>query len=141
MVVKYNELNAQQFLNIYRSVGWEAPTLKQVECALENSEAVFSLEENGSPVGMVRIIGDGGLSFYIKDFAIIPDHQNQGLGSILLKEVENYVKCSIQPQWAVSLELISSQPGQKFYEKHGFEPRPNDWDGPGMMKMIRSENS
>ena len=80
------------------------------------------------------------MSFYIKDFAIIPEYQNQGLGSILLDEVENYIKTSLPSGWAVSLELISSQQGQAFYEKHGFEPRPNDWDGPGMMKMIQSKN-
>lgn len=140
MEVKNNELNAKQFLEIYNSVGWEAPTFNQVECALKNSTAVFSLEIEGKPIDMVRIIGDGGMSFYIKDFAIIPEYQNQGLGSILLDEVENYIKTSLPSGWAVSLELISSQQGQAFYEKHGFEPRPNDWDGPGMMKMIQSKN-
>lgn len=25
-----------------------------------------------------------------------------------------------------------------FQERHGFEQHPNDWDGPGMFKMIRA---
>lgn len=37
----------------------------------------------------------------------------------------------------VSLELISTLEAQAFYEKMGFEPRPCDWNGPGMFKMIR----
>ena len=38
---------------------------------------------------------------------------------------------------AVGMELISSKEAVGFYQKHGFEERPCDWDGPGMFKMIR----
>lgn len=31
-------------------------------------------------VGMVRLIGDGGISFYIKDFAVVPTCQSMGVG-------------------------------------------------------------
>jgi len=48
------------------------------------------------------------------------------------------VQQSIAPGWAVSLELISSQSAVGFYERHGFEVRPNEWDGPGMFKMVRA---
>lgn len=87
---------------------------------------------------MVRLIGDGGMSFYIKDFAVVPSAQSQGVGHALLAELEHYVQQSIAPGWAVSLELISSQSAVGFYERHGFEVRPNEWDGPGMFKMVRA---
>ena len=48
-----------------------------------------------------------------------------------------YIKEHINPDWAVSLELISSKEAVGFYQKHGFEERPSGWDGPGMFKMIR----
>lgn len=35
------------------------------------------------------------------------------------------------------MELISSKEAVGFYQKHGFEKRPCEWDGPGMFKMIR----
>lgn len=38
---------------------------------------------------------------------------------------------------AVGMVLISSKEAVGFYQKHGFEERPCDWDGPGMFKMIR----
>ena len=40
-------------------------------------------------------------------------------------------------EWAVSPELISTIEAQPFYEKLGFEARPCESDGQGMLKMIR----
>ena len=103
--------------------------------ALANTAATFTAMLNDEPVGMVRLIGDGGMSFYIKDFAVVPSAQSQGVGHALLADLERYVQQSIAPGWAVSLELISSQGAVGFYERHGFEVRPNEWDGPGMFGL------
>ena len=86
---------------------------------------------------MVRLIGDGGMSFYVKDFAVIPDYQDKGVGTALMESLEKYIRDNKVPDWAVSLELISSQEAVRFYQKKGFEERLNDWDGPGMFKMVR----
>ena len=86
---------------------------------------------------MARLIGDKGMSFYIKDFAVIPSYQAKGVGTLLISAMEKYVKDSISSDWAVSLELISTKEAVSFYKKKGFEERPCKWDGPGMFKMIR----
>ena len=77
--IKINALTAEAFLALYTSVGWEPPCEAQVRTALQNSLATFTAFEEGTPVGMARLIGDGGMSFYIKDFAILPSHQGKGL--------------------------------------------------------------
>ena len=136
MEVKINTLTPEVFLLLYQSVGWKAPCVEQVRIALEKTIATFTCYDNNIPVGMVRLIGDGGMSFYIKDFAVIPSHQGKGVGTLLMGSLEKYIK-DIKKEWAVSLELISTKEAILFYKKHGFEERPCDWDGPGMFKMIR----
>ena len=131
----------ERCLQLYRSVGWEAPGMDQVRTALANTAATFTAMLNDEPVGMVRLIGDGGMSFYIKDFAVVPSSQSQGVGHALLTELERYVRQSIAPGWAVSLELISSQGAIGFYERHGLEARAKKWDGHGMFKQGRAEYS
>lgn len=137
MTVTINTLTPEQFLALYRSVGWQPPGIDQVETALRGTLATFTAHEGGQPVGMLRLLGDGGMSFYIKDFAVLPAWQSRGAGSLLLAAAESYLRAHICPGWAVSLELISTREAVPFYKKKGFEERPCAWDGPGMLKMIR----
>ena len=59
------------------------------------------------------------------------------MGTGLLMALERYVRDCKPRDWAVSLELISSREAVSFYRRFGFEERPCDWDGPGMLKMVR----
>lgn len=136
MRIETNSLTPDLFLSLYASVGWEPPCKAQVEAALAHTLATFTAYEGETPLGMVRLLGDGGMSFYVKDFAVIPAAQGKGAGTSLLKAAEEYILARMAPGWAVSLELISSQEATGFYRHHGFDPRPNDWDGPGMFKML-----
>lgn len=136
MTIQINTLSPDLFLQLYRSVGWDAPGMDQIEKALEGSLTTFCACDGDMPVGMARLIGDGGMSFYIKDFAVLPDYQGQGVGRALMNAMESWIEKQLKPGWAVSLELISSKGREPFYENFGFEQRPNDWDGAGMMKMV-----
>ena len=137
MEIRINTLTPELFLALYRSVGWEPPCIEQVQTALQNTLATFTCYDGDRPVGMARVIGDGGMSFYIKDFAVVPSSQGKGVGKCLLTALEQYVKECKPLEWAVSLELISSKDAVDFYERFGFEKRPCDGVGPGMFKMIR----
>ena len=139
MIVKRDTLTPELFLELYTSVGWEPPCIEQVRVALEHTASTFVAYDNSQPVGMVRLIGDGGMSFYLKDFAVIPDYQGKSAGTLLINAVEASIRDAIAPGWAVSLELISTRDAVPFYLMKGFEERPCDWDGPGMFKMIRKE--
>ena len=136
MTVQINELSPDLFLHLYRSVGWDAPGVDQITKALDGSLATFCAYDGNIPVGMARLIGDGGMSFYIKDFAVLPEYQGQGVGRTLMNAMESWIQEQMKPGWAVSLELISSKGAEAFYEKFGFVQRPNDWDGAGMLKMV-----
>lgn len=95
MEVQVNALTPELFLELYTSVGWEPPCTAQVKMALENTIATFTSYDNGRAVGMVRLIGDGGMSFYIEDFAVVPTCQSMGVGTILMERLERYIKETI----------------------------------------------
>ena len=137
MTVQTNLLTPKLFLELYQSVGWEAPGLDQITMAMEHSLATFCAYDGERAVGMARLLGDGGMSFYIKDFAVRPEYQGKGVGRMLMEAMESHITASIRDGWAVSLELISSKGREPFYEKFDFEKRPCDWDGAGMFKMLR----
>ncbi len=138
MEVSMNTLTPELFLELYTSVGWEPPGIEQVAQALKNTVVTFTAWEGGRALGMARLLGDGGMSYYIKDFAVRPDCQGLGAGAALMDSIEAYIHSQLRAGWAVSLELISTQEAVGFYQKRGFEERPCAWDGPGMFRMIRS---
>lgn len=137
MEVKINTLTPELFLELYGSVGWEPPERAQIEAALQNTLVSLTAYDSGNPVGMLRVLGDGGMSFYLKDFAVLPSHQSKGVGSFLIDTAESCIRSMLSEGWAVSLELISTKEAVPFYKKKGFEDRPCAWDGPGMFKMLR----
>lgn len=137
MTLYCNALTPELFLEIYQSVGWEAPGLDQITMALEHSFVTFCAYDGERAIGMARLLGDGAMSFYIKDFAVCPEYQGKGVGRLLMNAMEEYIRSQLPNGWAVSLELISSKGREPFYERFGFEQRPCDWDGAGMFKMVR----
>ena len=94
MKVEINKLTPELFLKLYTSVGWEPPCAEQVMKALENTIATFTAFEDHTAVGMVRLIGDGGMSFYMKDFAVVPSWQSEGVESLLIDAMEQYISNS-----------------------------------------------
>ena len=137
-MIKENTLTAEEFHQLFTSVGWEAPSLEQIQVALNNSLCSFSIYEESKLVGMARLLGDYAMSYYVKDFAILPDAQGKGVGRKLMEYVIQYIENQIDIGWGVSLELISSKGNEKFYSKFGFEERPCEWDSSGMFRMIFS---
>ena len=139
MRIEENTLTAEQFILLFESVGWKSPAPPQVEKALKNSVVVFSAVENERVIGMARLIGDRSMSYYIKDLAILPAEQGKGIGKALIEQIERFILAETPKGEAVSLELISSKGKELFYEKFGFEQRPCEYDGAGMMKMLRAK--
>lgn len=90
--ISFETLTPKSFESLYRSVGWESPCIEQIETVLNNSYAKFVAYDGDKPVGMVRIIGDDGMSFYIKDYAVIPEYQSKGVGKALMQFLEDYIR-------------------------------------------------
>jgi GNAT superfamily N-acetyltransferase len=135
--IEENALSAVAFRDLFLSVGWEAPSLEQIEIALSNSLRTFVVIKEDKTIGMARLLGDYAMSYYIKDFAIRPEFQGKGIGRYLMKHIDASIRKEIKEGWSVSLELISSKGQESFYKKFEFEERPCEWDGAGMFKMIR----
>lgn len=131
--IKQDRLTPEEFAELFQSAGWTPPESGQIKAALENSLAVFSAVSGNNTVGMARIVGDGAMTFFIKDVVVAPGYQGKGVGSLLISAIENYIVGNTEPGWAASVELIAASGKELFYKKHGFRTDC----GTGMMKMIR----
>jgi GNAT superfamily N-acetyltransferase len=89
---------------------------------------VVLLSAAGETVGCARLVGDGGIYFYVQDLIVAPDHQGRGLGDVLLDEVRRYLGREAPAGAFVGLMAAEDKAG--FYSRRGFVPRPDG--GPGM---------
>jgi GNAT superfamily N-acetyltransferase len=83
----------------------------------------------GQTVACGRLVGDGGVYFYVQDVIVIPEHQRQGVGDLVMAEVWGHLR-EHAPKGA-TIGLMAAVDRAGFYERWGFAARPAE--GPGMV--------
>lgn len=73
----------------------------------------------GQPVGMGRIIGDGGTAYQVTDIAVLPAHQGQGLGKRIMAALMAWLDANTVAGAYVS--LIADGKAQDLYAQYGFK--------------------
>lgn len=136
---KENMLDTDTYLDIRASVNWKVLKREQAEKALKNSLYTILALQDGRPVGMGRIVGDGAVICYIQDFVVRPECQGDGVGRKMMEQLISYVKELRQENTEMMLCLMCAKGREPFYEKFGFIPRPTENLGPGMIQYINQE--
>jgi ribosomal protein S18 acetylase RimI-like enzyme len=70
------------------------------------------------PVGMGRVIGDGGTAFQIVDMCVQPDHQGRGLGKQIMTALMEHLRQKA-PRTAY-ISLIADGDARHLYTRYGF---------------------
>jgi len=91
---------------------------KAAETGLKNSLYSVMLFDGETPIGMGRLIGDGGLFVQVTDIVVHPDYQGQGLGQKIMAALVTHIETELPPSIYVS--LIADVPANRLYEKFGF---------------------
>ena len=125
-----------EYLRLRKSVGWWDVKNETTEKALNYSLHSVIAIDNDKVVGVARIIGDGGLYFYIQDLIVHPGYQNNGIGKRLMKELMDYIDEHATD--GAFIGLMSAKGYDKFYESFVFKAR--DVNAPGMFRVIKKHN-
>ncbi|MFF0729206.1 GNAT family N-acetyltransferase [Streptomyces sp. NPDC004134] len=86
----------------------------------------------GVPVGMGRVVGDGGTVFQVVDMCVLPDHQGQGLGKQIMAAL--VAELDRRAPATAYVSLVADGPARFLYEKFGFA----DVAGHGSVGMYRA---
>ena len=136
MVLKENVLDVDTYLMLRRKVKWKPLTKEQAKKALENSLYTVVAYENGKPVGMGRVVGDGAVICYVQDLIVIPEYQGSGIGYRLLQNIKEFVLELKIPGTEMMFDLMCAKGREHFYKNCGFIERPTDKLGPGMIQYL-----
>ncbi len=121
LIVKYNELTAEEFIELWNTVWSGAPTAEQTRLAMEHSLFRVSVWDGDRIVAMARMNGDMGLNYYIKDVVVRPEYQGKGIGRLLINELRKFINDNGVKGTDIFVELCAMPDKIPFYEKFGFE--------------------
>lgn len=124
------EPTVEEYQRLRRAVGWGAMTDEAVTAGLPRALYSVVLERDGEVVGCGRVVGDGGLYFYVQDIIVLPELRGRGLGARIMGSVMAYLERTARPGAFVG--LMAAEGVEGFYEPYGFRRRPDD--RPGMFR-------
>ena len=119
--IRYNELSAEEFCELWASVWGAPPTLEQTRLAMAHTLFRVSVFDSGRIIAMARMIGDMGMNYYIKDVVVRPEYQAQGVGRLLIDELLRYIRDHGVKGTGVFVELCAEPDKMPFYQKLGFD--------------------
>jgi GNAT superfamily N-acetyltransferase len=86
---------------------------------------------DGDVVACGRVIGDGGMYFYVQDVIVLPEYNGRGLGVKVMDALVGYLERVARPGAFVG--LMDPEKSEGFYERYGFQRRPDE--SPGMFRV------
>jgi ribosomal protein S18 acetylase RimI-like enzyme len=132
MKLEHRSPTISEYKTLREAVGWWDVAEAAAEAALGN--ALFSVVaiEKGKLVGLGRVVGDGGLYFYIQDLIIHPEFQEKGFGKQVMGALMAFIKTKAKS--GAFIGLMAAKGLEGYYEPFGFTAR--DEDAPGMYQII-----
>ena len=132
-----NTLKTDDFLVLWESADWGRLDRELVETSLKNSYVTFEVKDGERVIAMARLIGDGGMAFFLKDLVVLPEYRGKGVGKALLTHIENYIRSKLKKGWWSYLQLMSAKNKEEFYLKCGYKAHPHEHSGAGFTKIIK----
>ncbi|MBQ8924191.1 MAG: GNAT family N-acetyltransferase [Lachnospiraceae bacterium] len=132
-----NDIIVDEYLDLRDRVNWKKLSRTQAQRALDNClYVVKAVDDDGTPIGMGRIVGDGSVICYIQDLIVVPEAQGQGVGTKIITALKKYVDNIREDGTTMMLCLMCAKGREEFYIKNDFIPRPTDELGPGMIMYM-----
>ena len=135
-VRKQEVVKLENIFHLYQAVGWTNYTHQpqMLEQSLSHSLAIYLALDGEAIVGLVRLVGDGFSSVFVQDLIVLPSHQRQGIGGVLMKEALTDYKDAYQ----VQLVTDQTEKNLGFYRSLGFETL-STYDCTGMIWVNRKK--
>lgn len=138
ILISYSEImSGQEYNELRLAVGWNPITGRQADSGLQHTTFLCVARDNDRIVGMGRVLFDFGYTAYIGDVLVRPEYQGQGIGSRIVRRLMEQTMNEAANGERVMFILGAAKGKEAFYEKLGFEKRPNDMSGLGMTKWIK----
>ena len=140
MITYTNDITAEEFLSLRASVGWVDLPLEEAQLCVENAYLIIGVRDDEKAIGLARMMWDGGYMAFLSDVIVDENYRGLGIGRKLVEMCIEKLKSDLKPGFKVKMTLNSARGKEAFYEKFGFELRPNDHAGNALDQWITAED-
>ena len=133
IIIKENNKNIDEFNYLYDMVGWEAYDDSITKQALDNTYYSVSIYDDDKIIGYGRLIGDTICFMYIHDIMVLPEYQNQKIGTLIMNKLMDKVHELQKINPDIRVYLGASKGKEDFYKRFGFIERKDADLGAGMI--------
>jgi GNAT superfamily N-acetyltransferase len=110
--------SVHDYINIRLEAGLSRKSEEAARIGLSNSLFSVMAFDGDQPIGIGRVIGDGGCFFEVTDIAVVPAHQKKGVGDMIMRAIMEYLHAHAPKTAYVSLMADHGTP--RFYARYGF---------------------
>jgi GNAT superfamily N-acetyltransferase len=123
----------EEYARLIQAVGWRSREPEAIEIALRNSYFSVCAISNDVVIGFGRVIGDGGLHFYLTDIVVKPEFQRRGIGTAIVAALMRWVEGF--PFSNTVVAVLPTGGLRSFYERQGF--KAHSVNSPQMSRWIK----
>jgi GNAT superfamily N-acetyltransferase len=127
----------REYKDLREVCGWGNVSDESTQVSIDNALYSVCLEENKRIVALGRVVGDGGMYFYVQDVIVVPSRRGLGYSRIIMNKIMEYLKKEA-PQGAF-VGLMAAENAEPLYKKYGFIERPCHKHGAGMFQTWKKE--
>src|SRR2546422_8091161 len=84
--------SVEEYCRLISAVGWKPRDAEAISRALAASLFAICAETNGEVIGMGRVIGGGGLHYYLNDVVVVSPPQHPRIGPQIVPALTKYVE-------------------------------------------------
>jgi ribosomal protein S18 acetylase RimI-like enzyme len=117
-VIRAETPTAEVYRHLRTSSGLSPKSAEAATAGLAGTWHAVVAYDDARPVGMGRVIGDGGTAFQIVDVCVLPEHQGRGVGKAIMGALMQRLR-DRAPRTAY-VSLIADGNAHHLYTKYGF---------------------
>lgn len=125
----------EEYQRLRVGVGWIEVDNEAAQASIRNSLYWICVLDGEKVVGCGRVIGDGGVCFYVQDILVLPEYQGKHLGHRIMLKIMAYIEAHVRKGSFVGLMAAAGK--EDFYLRYGFIKRPAPGYGPGMFRFFK----
>lgn len=136
-MVYFNDVcpNPKQWNSLIQQTEWKMYDEKTVSRMILNSLFIITAYDDDNIIGMLQVVGDSILNFYIQYLVVDSQWRRKGIASNMIDMALSKLKVIAHPDARIA--LFTTEKNKPFYEKHGFVARPNSNAGPAMILYVK----